>query len=294
MKGDGTQKSPLGITGTASPSRVTHGGNRWFLQKLPVGGVDILGNPRAENFAVREDGAVAVQLTDDPTIHINPDWTPIETAGEAIVAGLGRRWNVDGTPDVTSMGVYVATLRFDADGNVLGLDAPPAFLVSIGVVDPDGTGYLTWDGYGPSFAPDMSRLVVGHYQGGIGLRMIDVATGVETPLVSGWAEQPAWSPDGAKIAFAVPADFSGRRALPPRIDVISANGTGRATAFTGSFNQTLYRPTWSPDSAYLAFRVFSMATYPWTDDVYRVSASGGKAINLTEDFSPRAFLMGWR
>lgn len=289
MKADGTQKTPLGLTGNnASPSLLTHGGKRWFLQKLPVSGVDMLGNPRAENFAVREDGVIAVQLTDDPTMHINLDWTPVETASDAIVAGLGRRWNADGTPDVASMGVYVATLHFDAAGNVLGFDGTPEFLVSIGVVDPDGTGHLWWDGYSVSFSPDMSRLVAGHYYTTNGLRIVDVTTGDQTPLISGQAHSPAWSPDGTKIAFAInPTDF------PGRIDVVSPDGTGRITVFKARWGyEYLSKPSWSPDSAYIAFQFSVLAS--WTDEVYRVPVGGGKAVNLTGDISIRALLMGWR
>jgi hypothetical protein len=292
MKADGTQKTPLGISvpnSNASPSRLTHGGKRWFLQKLPVPGQDIHGNERWENFVVREDGAVAVQLTDDPAMHISLDWTPAESATEAVVSGLGRRWNADGTPDVASMGVYVATLHFDADGTAVGLDAPPGFLLSVGVVDPDGTGWLWWDSYsGYSFSPDMTRLVIDHYASGTGLRIIDVATGAETPLVSGNVRMPAWSPDGARIAFVVPPTGT-----PAKIDAISPNGTGRATIFKARWaNEYVYSPTWSPDSVHVAFRYNN--GYPFEHEVYRAPAGGGKAVNLTADFEPRALLLGWQ
>jgi Tol biopolymer transport system component len=193
------------------------------------------------------------------------------------------------------MGVYAAVLRFDANGDVIGLDAPPAFLVSVGVAAHEFDGIPVPD-VGPrvSFSPDMTKLVADHYYTSNGLRVVEIATGAETPLVSGWAKNPAWSLDGAKIAFVVPASSSGRKELPAKIDVVSSNGTGRATVFTAYFNEYLYSPAWSPDSAHLGFQLQSLSTYPWTDDVYRVSASGGKAVNLTADITIRAYLMGWR
>src|SRR5687767_7912345 len=57
MKADGTQKTSLGISGDASPGRLTHGGKRWFLQSRQVPGSTPGGSVRWESFAVGEDGA---------------------------------------------------------------------------------------------------------------------------------------------------------------------------------------------------------------------------------------------
>jgi hypothetical protein len=292
MKADGTQKTALGISGTVYPSGLMHGGKRWFLQYREVPGEHIVpGFVRWELFAVREDGTGAVQLTDDAAMMSGLRWTPAENGSEAVIAGSGERWNADGTRDVASLGIYSATLRFDVDGNVIGLDSAPTFLVSVGVVpDSYNDGSPVSDLFYPvSFSPDMTKLVADHYEGGIGLRIIDIATGVEKPLVSGWANAPAWSPSGTAIAFRVPV-------YPERIDVVSPNGTGRASVFKAkpSYAHYLYDPTWSPDSAYLAFEYYTENTWPPTVDIYRVAAKGGGAVNLTPDIASRAFLMGWR
>lgn len=286
MKADGTQKTRIGITYMASPSRIVRGGKTWFLQNRMV-------SNKVESFAVSEDGTIAVQLTDDPDTDINLGWTPVETPSEAIVAGLGRRWNADGSADVASMGVYIATLRFDADGNVLGLDAAPSFLVSIGVIGPDswGNGYRFDTSAGFSLAPDLSRIVVDHLNLANGLRIIDVATGAETPLVSGRAIFARWAPDGAKIAFIITPGSSS----PARMDVISPNGTGRATIFKARWtDEFISSPSWSPDSAYLAFTFSENNQVPDEDEIYRVTVDGGKTVNLTADISIGVILPFWR
>jgi hypothetical protein len=287
MKADGTQKTAIPIGHAGSPSRLIHGGQRWFLKKQQLPGqLNLAGWTRAEVFAVREDGA-SIQLTDDPAVTISLDWTPVETAGDALVAGVATRWNEDGTADPASIGVYLATLRFDADGNVTGLDAAPEFLVSVGVANGNVADCERF-----SFSPDMTRLVADHYNYGVGLpglRMVNVATGVSTPFVAGPAREPSWSPDGTKIAFRLP-DFYGRG---DKIDVVAPNGAGRATVFKARYDY-LYNPIWSPDSAFVAFTYQSHDGFYGNSYIYRASVVGApNAVNLTADLvAPR--LMGWR
>lgn len=290
MKADGTQKTALGIN-TGSPSGLLHGAARWFLQiRVLSGQTNLSGSTRSEVFAVREDGTGSVQLTDDPSLGISLDWTPVETTSDALVAGVARRWNFDGTVNASSIGVYVATLRFDAAGNVIGLDGAPAFLVSVGVVPHPSSGTPVADYSRFSFSPDMTRIVVDHYQYGAGLpglRFVDVTTGAETPFVAGPAREPAWSPDGTKIAFRLP-DLSGRG---DSIEFISPNGTGRTTAFK-AVSDSLYSPMWAPDSTAVAF-VYQSAAF-FTTDIYRKTLAAASAVNLTTDVPQNIGLRGWR
>jgi hypothetical protein len=289
MKPDGAQKAALGV-GYGSPSAQTHGGQRWFLQRREIIGENDLGGfPRQEFFAVREDGTAAVQLTDDPAMTFQYlQWTPAENATAGTLAGTGWRWNPDGTKDLGSLGVYTATLRFDANGNVTGLDAPPAFLLSVGITELiEGEGFYPDAAYGISFSPDMTKLAVDHLETGLGWRIFDLATGVQTTIVTGFADAPAWSPDGGKIAFRV-------RSYPDRIDVVSANGSGRVTAFKAARNDYVDAPHWSPDSAHLMFALYSERIWPPTVDVYRVPATGSSAVNLTKDIADWAVPLGWR
>ena len=283
MKADGTQKTLLSIKKQGDPSRLTHGAKRWFLQKQPIAGhTNFMGSLQYEVFAAREDGAASVQLTSDPSMLLNLSWTPVETGSDAVIAGLGRRCNSNGTVDPASVGIYVATVRFDGNGNVIGLDAPPAFLVSVGVI----RGSIP-DAYYFSFSPDMSMVVADRYYTTNGLRIVDVATGAQMQLISGSANMPAWSPSGSKIAFRVPGNGAG-----DTVDVVSVNGTARVNLYKAR-RDSLYVPSWSPDSAFVAF-IYEIQDGFFTKDVYRVPAAGGAAINLTADISASAALMGWR
>jgi Tol biopolymer transport system component len=64
------------------------------------------------------------------------------------------------------------------------------------------------------------------------------------PLVSSWA--PAWSPDGARLAFARTTD--GRRSF--HVYVMKADGTGLRQISHGRFDED---PGWSPDGSWIAY-----------------------------------------
>jgi Tol biopolymer transport system component len=212
-----------------------------------------------------------------------------------VLAGVGWRWNVDGTKDVASIGVHTATLRFDAAGNIIGLDAPPAFLVPVGTFEdplvgegsfPDISGQV-------SFSPDMTKLVAdhNHLTERRGLRIIDVSTGTETPLVSDRAFDPRWSPDGTKIAFIAQVFYES-------IDVVAIDGSGRIPAFNPPWDERLGSPVWSPDSLSLVFYVDDEWGQPPlilpSMDIYRAPAVGGGAVNLTRDVGGRVSVTAWR
>lgn len=79
-----------------------------------------------------------------------------------------------------------------------------------------------------------------------------------SPLVSGGSE-PAWSPDGTKLAY-VEAGTSA-------IKVLTVGGSTSAALDTGT------SPAWSPDG--------TMITYEKSTDIWVVSSSGGTARNLS-------------
>ncbi len=101
------------------------------------------------------------------------------------------------------------------------------------------------------------------------------------PRVTSWPAYPAWSPDGAEIAFAL----DGRLWAIPR-------GGGVARQLTGGPEDAApthdFEPDWTPDGGSL---VFSRDT-GGNLDIWRVDAGGGVPERLTEhpamDFHPRA------
>ncbi len=106
------------------------------------------------------------------------------------------------------------------------------------------------------------------------------------------AEQPTWSPDGTKIAFAAyPGypDFSAKE----QIYVMNADGSGK-TKLTQETAANCSHPAWSPDGSRIAFQKdypgFSNTTEIW---IMNADGSGAKALtdrNVTHSDSMPVFL----
>jgi Tol biopolymer transport system component len=100
--------------------------------------------------------------------------------------------------------------------------------------------------------------------------------------------RPAWSPDGARIAFESTRDDPSPGLCAPnclyQIYVMNADGSG-VTRLTNNQANDLF-PAWSPDGARLAFA--SGRDGNW--EIYVMNAGGGGEERLTnnpaEDFSP--------
>jgi TolB protein len=84
---------------------------------------------------------------------------------------------------------------------------------------------------------------------------------------------PAWSPDGARIAFVSEEGHQGK------MDLYVMNADGSAPTRLTEAYENVYGPTWSPDGAQIAFGVWSKGT---KSDIYIVDADGSNARRLTE------------
>ena len=89
--------------------------------------------------------------------------------------------------------------------------------------------------------------------------------------------QPAWSPDGASIAFA------SRRDRTTHIYVMRADGTGTRRLTGGAQDDS--RPAWSPDGRQIAFAR--------QGELYVVAASGGSPHRLTHGLGGDAANPAW-
>jgi len=110
--------------------------------------------------------------------------------------------------------------------------------------------------YDPAWSPDGARIVCStspagdpFNRGSSGqLRIVDVATGASSELVTGDAAAPAWSPDGRWIAYwGLPADESGQRDV---WNIAAAGGEPIALTSDPPYD---WNPVWSADGSQLYF-----------------------------------------
>jgi Tol biopolymer transport system component len=85
--------------------------------------------------------------------------------------------------------------------------------------------------------------------------------------------QPAWSPDGSKIAFV--SNLEGN----PEINVMNRDGTNKQQLTFSSY--AAYSPTWSPDGTRIAFVILGISV----DDteIYTMNADGSNQQRLTKN-----------
>jgi hypothetical protein len=277
MNSDGTGKTALPASVTGTPSRLLHGGRRWFMHGQDLG---VPGNPHWELFVVRDDGNGSVQLTNDPTLEIGwsgtlATWMPGETATAASISFFGQRWVFDGVEwsiDPDSVGIYTADVLFDGDGNATGLAAAPSLLVPL-------TGFNSYD-----WSPDLLEIVSssGDFRE---LRVTDILSGETRVIATGWFSGPAWSPAGNVIAF---HDGYGT------IATIQPDGTGQTAILRGGGNYANSTPIcWSPSGSQLVHRR-DPGWDLYQSDVYRANANGSGKTNLTGDLPNSARPIAWR
>lgn len=134
----------------------------------------------------------------------------------------------------------------------------------------------------PSYSPDGTRILFGRlvpsepeiHPGYLYQVFVMDADGTNvTKLSSGYGSdhEPAWSPDGHRIAFSSYRDGQGH------IYVMNADGSNvvRLTDDTGEDSC----PAWSPDGSRIAF----ISTYDYKSEVYVMNSDGSNVVRLTKN-----------
>jgi Tol biopolymer transport system component len=148
------------------------------------------------------------------------------------------------------------------------------------------------EGNWPSWSPDAERIVYTVYSAneegqlvvmnadGSGQRNLGPSVLQRLLALGGADEEPAWSPDGEKIAFASEDDGE--------IYAMKVDGSGR-TRLTDIPGYDHWPPTWSPDGTRIAFT----SEDEKGSEIYVMNADGSGLTRLTDDPAYDAF-PAWR
>ena len=284
MNADGSEKTELGVDYCQDSgykkfgrvSRLKHGDHYWFVRFCPVDGTYPDGTPMYEMFAIRDDGTMGVQLTDDPTLTRDAyGRNPVYSIDDTDIAFPAKRW-VEGEEVPVDFGIYSAPIEYDGDGNIIGLSGDPARIWDTGYVQNSKGRYLvnllTFD-----WSPDETKIVLGKRD--TQLCIANLGTSSEDCLTNGW--NPKWSPDGTKIAFSWEQDLR----------TINPDGTDEQIIVEDSSKGGLWKYVhnngeWSPDSKYLVYDWFvwhKTGAGEGNYYVYIVEADGDHPRSLTND-----------
>jgi TolB protein len=200
---------------------------------------------------------------------------PDGSGAVALAVGDSPAWSPDGTRLVfseASCGFYDAYYGSDCGGGLVMIDPETLNMASVG----DGSA-----GFGPAWAPtgdvlaftrcceysDRTRLYLARVDGS---QTIQLAI----PGVIG-VSNPAWSPDGLRIAFTCSIGQS------TDVCVINRDGTGLLRLTNDDASEG--RPAWRPDGSSIAFTKYSPGSGP---AIVLVTLDGGVVTRLTDGFEP--------
>ncbi len=180
------------------------------------------------------------------------------TPGDEVV--FDARWHPDGKRMVFAAGSNDARSIYLIGDDGTGLQK---------LIDANGAGGGLLGG--ATFSPDGSRVAFARSVTGVVAIFVANADGTNPVRISGAQDndsQPAWSPDGRRIAF-------NNRTTVPGTNIFTMNGDGsdrKKVTKDRELFQTA--PVWAPDGSRIAFNRFPSLNAPPYVDIVSISPSG--------------------
>ncbi len=183
---------------------------------------DLRGN-NFDLYVIGVDGAGEIRLTDDLAGDFDPAWSP---AGERLVFEReGRLYTVrsDGQDEapLTDGSTFDYTPAWSPDGRFIAFSSR--------IEDTDGDGTLDYE--------DDSHLFVVNADGSQRTRLSFMAS---APGKATWSQEPAWAPDGSRLAFQSNSDGDWD------IYVVKADGSEVVNLTDDAPGSLDYSPAWQP------------------------------------------------
>ncbi len=153
--------------------------------------------------------------------------------------GVGRLLiHTVATRSVVPLGVAGVNPKFSPDGTSIVFQTPNG----ITVMNSDGSGQRTVSSFGgvPSFDPTGRIVAFGHRDTGVW--KVNADGTALTQITNDRGFQPAWSPDGSRIAYSGIGPVAGGVGL--QLFIVNADGTNRHQALTSKpINDVVWRPS---------------------------------------------------
>jgi len=249
-----------------------------------------------EIYMINPDGSNRTRLTYDYANNAYPAVSPdsIRIAYMSTQDGGGGEiyiMNADGTAQTRLFTAWGAWPAWSPDGSKIAFTSNLGSSLGIWVMNANGSNQtrLTPDGIyatSPTWSPDGTKIAYEHYVGSYGISVMNADGSGQHALTNPDGSQyppsnlygdknPAWSPDGSKIAF------SSTRSGTTQIYTMDPDGGNQIRVTDVEADM----PTWSPDSSRIAFNNPDIGN-PDIGYIWIMNIDGTNQVQLTEGFEP--------